>query len=90
MGPKQDEWLRLFLVPGMGHCGGGPGPNQFNSLAALERWREQGQAPERIIASRVADNRVNMTRPLCPYPKVAAYAGVGSTNDADNFVCRLP
>jgi feruloyl esterase len=90
MGPKQDDWLRLFLVPGMGHCGGGPGPNQFNSLAALERWREQGQAPERIIASRVADNRVNMTRPLCPYPKVAAYAGVGSTNDADNFVCRLP
>jgi feruloyl esterase len=90
MGPKQDEWLRLFLVPGMGHCGGGPGPNQINSLAALERWREQGQAAERIIASRVADNRVNMTRPLCPYPKVAAYAGVGSTNDADNFVCRLP
>lgn len=90
MGPEQDAWLRLFLVPGMGHCGGGPGPNQFNSLAALERWREQEKAPDRIVASRVADNRVKMTRPLCPYPKIAVYAGHGSTNDVDNFVCRLP
>jgi feruloyl esterase len=90
MGPKQDEWLRLFMVPGMGHCGGGPGPNQFNSLAALERWREQGKAPERIVASRVVDNRVDMTRPLCPYPKVAVYTGVGSASDAENFVCLVP
>lgn len=90
MGPKQDEWLRLFLVPGMGHCGGGPGPNQFNALAALERWREQGRPPEQVVASRVVNNRVEMTRPLCPYPKVAVYTGVGSTNDAENFVCRAP
>lgn len=90
MGPQQDDWLRLFMVPGMGHCGGGPGPNQFNSLGVLERWREQGNAPERIVASRVVDNRVDMTRPLCPYPRVAVYTGVGSTNDAENFVCRIP
>jgi feruloyl esterase len=89
MGPGQDQWLRLFLVPGMGHCGGGPGPNQFNSLAALERWREQGKAPERIVATRVRENRVDMTRPLCPYPQLAVYTGVGSTNDAENFVCRV-
>jgi len=88
MGPGQDNWLRLFMVPGMGHCGGGPGPNQFNVLAALERWRESGAAPGQIVAFRVVENRVDMTRPLCPYPQVAAYAGAGSTNDAGNFICK--
>jgi pimeloyl-ACP methyl ester carboxylesterase len=88
MGPRQDDWLRLFMVPGMAHCGGGPGPNQVNWMAALERWRESGIAPDRLIASRVSDNRVNMTRPVCPYPQVALYTGVGSTNDAANFVCK--
>jgi feruloyl esterase len=88
MGPRQEDWLRLFMVPGMAHCGGGPGPNQVNWMAAMERWRESGIAPARLIASRVSDNRVNMTRPLCPYPQVARYTGVGSTNDAANFVCQ--
>ena len=86
MGPQQEDWLRLFMVPGMAHCGGGPGPNQVNWMAALERWCESGIAPDRLIASRVSDNRVNMTRPVCPYPQVAQYTGVGSTNDAANFV----
>ena len=89
MGPQQEDWLRLFLVPGMAHCGGGPGPNQVNWMAALERWRESGIAPDRLIASRVSDNRVNMTRPICPYPQVAQYTAVGSTNDAANFVCKV-
>ena len=89
MGPQQEDWLRLFMVPGMAHCGGGPGPNQVNWMAALERWRESGIAPDRLIASRVSDNRVNMTRPVCPYPQVAQYTGVGSTNDAANFVCKV-
>jgi feruloyl esterase len=91
MGPRQDGWLRLFMVPGMAHCGGGPGPNQVNWLAAMERWRESGAAPDRILATRVVDNgRVDMTRPLCPYPQVARYDGAGSTNDAGNFTCKLP
>jgi feruloyl esterase len=89
MGPQQEDWLRLFMVPGMAHCGGGPGPNQVNWMAALERWCESGIAPDRLIASRVSDNRINMTRPLCPYPQVAQYTGVGSTNDAANFVCKV-
>jgi len=72
----------------MAHCGGGPGPNQVNWMAAMERWRESGIAPNRLLASRVSDNRVNMTRPVCPYPQVAQYTGVGSTNDAANFVCK--
>jgi feruloyl esterase len=88
MGPKQDDWLRLFMVPGMAHCGGGPGPNQFNAIAALERWRESGTAPDQIVAARVNNNRVEMTRPLCPYPQTAVYKGTGSTNDAGNFVCK--
>ncbi len=90
MGSQQQDWLRLFMVPGMEHCGGGPGPDQVNWMAALERWRESGIAPDRLIASRVRDNRVNMTRPLCPYPQVAHYTGVGSTNDAANFACKVP
>ena len=90
MGPDQGDWLRLFMVPGMMHCGGGPGPNQFNALAALERWRESGTAPDAIFAVHVTDNRVDMSRPLCPYPQVAAYIGSGSTNDAGSFVCRKP
>jgi feruloyl esterase len=81
---------RLFMAPGMQHCGGGPAPNQFNALAALERWRESGVAPDQIVASHVANNRVDMTRPLCPYPQVARYKSVGSVNDAANFVCKTP
>jgi feruloyl esterase len=90
LGGKQDDWIRLFMAPGMQHCGGGPGPNQVNWMATLERWRESGRAPDRIEASRVTNNRVDMTRPLCPYPQVAQYTGVGSTNDAANFVCKAP
>ena len=83
----QDSY-RLFMVPGMQHCGGGSGPNQFNAVAALERWRESGQAPDRLMAWRVTNSQVEMSRPLCPYPLVAHYKGVGSTNDAANFVCQ--
>ena len=88
MGPDQGGWLRVFMAPGMAHCGGGPGPDQFNALAAVERWRESGSAPDMILAAHVTDNRVDMTRPLCPYPQVAVYKGSGSTNDAASFVCK--
>jgi feruloyl esterase len=90
MGPDQKGWLRLFLVPGMAHCGGGQGPNQFSALAAMERWRESGIAPDRIVATRIIDGRAEMTRPLCPYPQVAVYSGVGSINDEGNFTCKAP
>jgi len=62
---------RLFMVPGMDHCGGGEGPNQFNPMSALERWREQNIAPNEILASHVTDGIVDTTRPLCPYPQLA-------------------
>jgi feruloyl esterase len=87
MGRGQDDWLRLFMMPGVGHCSGGAGPDQVNWMAALERWRESGKAPDRIEAARVAGNRIETTRPLCPYPQIAKYTGVGSTSDAGNFTC---
>jgi len=89
MGSKEDDWYRLFMVPGMMHCGQGPGPNQFNAMGAVERWRESGVAPDQITAYHVENNRVTMTRPLCPYPQVATYKGTGSTNDAANFACKV-
>ena len=90
MGSKQESWYRLFMVPGMQHCGGGPGPNQINWMGALERWREGGAPPEQITAAHVTGANVDMTRPLCPYPQVATYKGVGSTNDAASFACKNP
>lgn len=90
-GPGQVQGsYRLFMVPAMQHCSGGPGPDQFNAMGVLERWRELGAAPDQIIASHVTNNRVDITRPLCPYPQVAQYKGVGSTNDGANFVCKAP
>lgn len=89
-GSKEESWARLFMVPGMGHCQGGNGPDQFNKMAVLERWREAGTAPEQILAEHVTGNNVDMTRPLCPYPQVAVYKGVGSTNDAASFSCKNP
>ena len=58
-------------------------------VAALERWRESGAAPDAIVASHRTDGRVDRTRPLCPYPQVARYKGTGSTDDAASFECRL-
>jgi len=89
-GAKQDDWMRLFMVPGMMHCQGGEGPDQFNKMGVIERWREAGTAPAQIVASHVSGAAVDRTRPLCPYPQVAVYSGVGSTNDANNFSCKLP
>lgn len=88
MGPGQEDWLRLFMVPGMGHCRGGDCPDQANYMGVMERWREANIAPDSITAYHVTDNRVDMTRPLCPYPQVAIYTGRGSTNDFENFTCE--
>jgi feruloyl esterase len=90
MGAGQENWLRLFMIPGVAHCSGGTGPSQANFMSAMERWREAGEAPGEIEAYRVNSSRVDMTRPLCPYPQVAHYRGVGSTNDKANFVCKAP
>ena len=85
-----EDSVRLYMVPGMGHCTGGEGPNVFDTLTALEQWRENGVAPKEIIASRIEKGTVTRTRPLCPYPQIAQYQGTGSTDQAENFVCQLP
>ena len=103
LGGKQDDWMRLFLMPGVGHCGGGVGPDQADFLRAIERWREAGAAPAQIIATRPAGRggqpsspdvagapRTPMSRPLCPYPQVTRYNGSGSTDDANSFTCVAP
>jgi feruloyl esterase len=84
------EWLRLFLAPGMGHCGGGEGPSEFDPMAALEQWVENGHAPGTITASHRTAGKIDRTRPLCPYPQVAKYRGTGSIDEAVNFTCQLP
>jgi feruloyl esterase len=84
------DFMRLFMVPGMLHCSGGPGTDSFDALGALERWVEQGTAPETLAASHRTGGVVDRTRPLCAYPKTAAYNGRGSTDLAENFTCRQP
>jgi feruloyl esterase len=80
--------VRLYMAPGMGHCGGGEGPNTFDMLTALEQWRERGQAPGGVVASHMTDGKVDRTRPLCPYPQMAQYKGSGSIDAAENFICK--
>jgi feruloyl esterase len=87
-GPEQvRNWSRLFLSPGMGHCGGGPATlDSFDALQAIVQWVEQGIAPERLIATgRAFPGR---SRPLCAYPLHAHYKGNGNPEDAANFECR--
>ncbi len=84
------RFARLFMIPGMYHCGRGPGPGRFDRLGSIVQWVEHGKAPKRIVASHETHGKTDMTRPLCPYPEVAKWTGSGSTNDAANFVCVEP
>ena len=83
------DWARLYMLPGMGHCSGGEGPDSFDKIGVLEQWVEKGKAPEEIVASHRTAGKVDRRRPLCPYPQVAKYKGSGSIDDAANFVCVI-
>ena len=87
---KTGDFMRLFMVPGMNHCGGGPGPNRFDPVTALSNWVETKQAPDALLGSHITNGLVDLTRPLCPYPAVAEYSGRGDVKDAANFSCRMP
>ena len=76
------DFARLFMAPGVAHCGGGVGPQPQNLFGTVVNWVEQGQAPDTILAA-----KTGQTRPLCPYPEFAVWTGTGDTNDAANFVC---
>ena len=87
LGPKQDDWMRLFLVPGMEHCRGGPGPNTFDSITALEQWREKDVAPAQMLGTNPDSG---LKRPICAYPQSAKYDGSGDLKDAANWSCAAP
>jgi feruloyl esterase len=82
--------VRLYMVPGVGHCGGGEGTDHFDLLPALQTWVEQKQPPEHLVASRIENSREVRTRPLCAHPEIATYKGSGRTDDAANFSCKKP
>jgi len=88
---QTQEFYRLFMVPGMNHCEGGPGANVFDTLTPITRWVEDDIAPSRILATHYLNNDpeqgIQFTRPLCSYPKEAVYNG-GDQNDAKNFACK--
>lgn len=87
IGEDLDNFYRLFMVPGMNHCGQGNGLNKFDGMTALIDWVENGVVPHRITAEQTAGPDTGRTRPLCPYPQVAKYKGSGDVNLADSFVC---
>ena len=90
MGPSTSEFARLFMVPGMFHCGGGIGTSTFDSATPLVHWVEEGKKPESIAAARIVNGQTVRTRPVCAWPEAAHYKGTGSIDDAANFTCRRP
>ncbi len=89
-GADGDEFMRLFMIPGMTHCAGGLGPDTHDPVTAVIDWVETGTAPELIVAKKVINGEVTRSRPLCPYPQVARHTGSGSIDDAANFRCAAP
>jgi len=90
MGPRTPDFFRLFMQPGVFHCGGGVGAGSFEPLLVVVDWVELGKAPDRITAARIVDGKTVRTRPLCPYPQAAKYNGSGSIDEAENFRCAAP
>jgi feruloyl esterase len=86
--PNAADYFRMFMLPGVLHCAGGPGPDTADWTAAIDEWVEAGKAPERIVARKIVNGAVTRTRPLCAYPEKAVYKGSGSIDEADSFVCK--
>ncbi len=84
------DFYRVFMVPGMFHCNGGPGCNTADWLTAVMNWVEKGTAPAQLTGAHIESGKTTRTRPLCPYPQVARYKGMGSTDEAENFTCVAP
>lgn len=88
---RTQHFARLFMAPGVGHCGGGTGPNVFDTFAPMVKWVEQREAPDAILATKYVNDRpadgVAQTRPICAYPQVAKWTGRGDATKAENYVC---
>jgi feruloyl esterase len=89
-GRNTTDFVRLFMMPGVAHCGGGVGPDRIDAVTAVVDWVEKGKAPDSLLASKVTNGTVVRTRPLCPYPQVARYTGQGSIDEAASFRCVVP
>lgn len=91
---KIDDFFRLLMVPGMGHCSGGPGTDNFDPLSVMVDWMEHGIASDRIIATNAPNkssaNAPGFQRPLCSFPKVQKYNGTGNINGAASYTCTTP
>ncbi len=90
MGPTTPDFFRLFMMPGVFHCAGGPGPDRSNMMTTLVNWVEHGTAPDRIVATKRQGDKDTRSRPLCPYPQVAKYDGKGPVDAAASFACAAP
>ena len=89
--PNVRDYARLYMLPGVLHCTGGPGASQVDWIEAIRLWVEEGRVPDRLTAHKVGDGQNSvMTRPVCPYPQVAVYDGEGDSNHAGSFSCELP
>jgi len=89
--PAVRDYFRMFLLPGVLHCGGGPGPDTVDWFTAIADWVERGQAPDRLVATRLdKDGKVTRARALCPYPQRSVYLGTGSTEVAESYACKAP
>ena len=84
---RTQEFARLFLRPGVAHCGGGAGPDTPDELSPLVQWVEQGIAPDQLLASKIVNGVTTFTRPLCPYPALPRYSGTGDPTMASSFTC---
>ena len=90
LGPTTTGFYRMFMIPGMFHCGAGVGVNAFDVLTPLVQWVERGAAPQSILGSRVVDGTTAPTRPLCPYPELAKNKRTGGIDEAANVTCSKP
>jgi feruloyl esterase len=83
------EYFRMFMMPGVLHCGGGPGPDNVDWASIIADWVERERAPDRIVARKLGPGGVvTRSRPLCPYPQHAVYDGSGNADAAESFTCR--
>jgi feruloyl esterase len=90
MGGTAKDSVRLFMIPGMGHCPGGNGPSTFDidSLSLLDQWRNTGKAPDQLIAQHRSNGQPDRKILVCAYPKTAVFKGSGDMDDPANFVCK--
>lgn len=91
MGSAAQDFARMYVVPGMAHCSGGPSTDSYDMLPQLVDWVKKGTAPDSVVAAATTPayfGVASQTRPLCTYPKQTRYKGTGDINDAANFICR--